>query len=1201
MAINKKLIHFKLKSSFETELANNNILDTSIVFIQETKEIWTHGQLYKCSDPDLSNYVKESELQELLSPIQSSLANKLEVSDLAGYAKTSDIPAVVTDSTVSNWGFIKTSDANETYAPKSLVETVSNQSTTISTLATKNELSTGLAGKLDNSAASSFVPTTRTINGTALTADIWITATDPNAATKEELNGLATTVANKAEVSALANFATTDALSSGLSGKQETLVSGTNIKTIEGQSILGSGDIQITAAEVGAYTTWEIDAKVTALNNAISGKVDPSTVTAVSDRVSTLEGYFSTAEDSDATINKWGEIVNFLDGVAEGSNVEQLLAAKANQSALNDLSTTVSNVDAKFANYLPLSGGILGDSWGSGTEIRRKDSNNGYASLTFSQEDGTILGRFGFGGVDNPLFITQAGGYNTLLHSGNVGEYAITPSTIGSQSVAYASNAGYAGYATSSGNADTLGGNSASDFTRFYLSPMGADAPADSAKGWFTNTMPYGSGAIVYNVPGSEKTIIAGKSSADYGHMLQLNYDDNYPRLLRYQGGSWKTDDWEKISAGYADTSGYAASAGTANSVAWDNVSGKPSFATVATSGSYNDLTNKPTIPTNTNQLTNGAGFITSASIPSSLPANGGNADTVDGQHFSYSNEADAPTWVWATNENGTSFLAKRANLSVNYANSAGSATDQTARDAAATAQSTANGKWTWNANDVAGVKVNNAEYADRAGSIAWDNVSGRPSSLPASDVYAWAKASSKPSYNFGEIGAGTAIIGDGANRLMFRTNEGYLSGIYYSTPGNESLVFANGNAVTSWIFATANPNSQGSWYDLTPSLQIKNQCVVINKLIPNDTYASYNLDVNGSFNATTGYINGSAIITSANIGSQSVNYANSAGSATNATNATNATYATYDSNGNYIVDNYATKAEIPSIPSSLPANGGTATNAYNDQNGSNIVNTYATKDWVSSNFNYSTDTWRPITDSYSGSEQGTSLSQYGANALYNALVNGYAAEAGYASSAGSANSVAWSNVSGRPTSVSQFTNDSGYFNTSSVWNNPENVTLDTTIGPTEMYNSLQGFINNGTVVVKNGTLYVMDNPNTPVSTHWLDAWSDPNTYGGVFYNGQITLDLYPDRFYDVTHNPLISTLTINSISGWNNIGLISHNIVRFKPGSSAFTLTLPSGIYWANGNPIECDDPDSIYEISFIKRSGGDEITATWTKFTQA
>ena len=41
-------------------------------------------------------------------------------------------------------------------------------------------------------------------------------------------------------------------------------------------------------------------------------------------------------------------------------------------------------------------------------------------------------------------------------------------------------------------------------------------------------------------------------------------------------------------------------------------------LATVATSGSYNDLSNKPTIPTvnitvptNTNELTNGAGFVT--------------------------------------------------------------------------------------------------------------------------------------------------------------------------------------------------------------------------------------------------------------------------------------------------------------------------------------------------------------------------------------------------------------------------------------------------------------------------------------------------------------------------------------------------------------------------------------------------------------
>ena len=47
MAINKKLIHFKNKENFDSEVANGNILDSSIVFIQDSKEISTHGTVYK--------------------------------------------------------------------------------------------------------------------------------------------------------------------------------------------------------------------------------------------------------------------------------------------------------------------------------------------------------------------------------------------------------------------------------------------------------------------------------------------------------------------------------------------------------------------------------------------------------------------------------------------------------------------------------------------------------------------------------------------------------------------------------------------------------------------------------------------------------------------------------------------------------------------------------------------------------------------------------------------------------------------------------------------------------------------------------------------------------------------------------------------------------------------------------------------------
>ncbi len=46
----------------------------------------------------------------------------------------------------------------------------------------------------------------------------------------------------------------------------------------------------------------------------------------------------------------------------------------------------------------------------------------------------------------------------------------------------------------------------------------------------------------------------------------------------------------------------------TLTSLAWANISGKPTFATVATSGSYADLTNKPTIPSQYTLPTAGTG-----------------------------------------------------------------------------------------------------------------------------------------------------------------------------------------------------------------------------------------------------------------------------------------------------------------------------------------------------------------------------------------------------------------------------------------------------------------------------------------------------------------------------------------------------------------------------------------------------------------
>lgn len=80
----------------------------------------------------------------------------------------------------------------------------------------------------------------------------------------------------------------------------------------------------------------------------------------------------------------------------------------------------------------------------------------------------------------------------------------------------------------------------------------------------------------------------------------------------------------------------------------WNATSGvaeilhKPNLAAVATSGSYNDLSNKPTIPTATSQLTNDSDFVTS----SGRVANATYADTFRTTYISHITPAQAAAMV---------------------------------------------------------------------------------------------------------------------------------------------------------------------------------------------------------------------------------------------------------------------------------------------------------------------------------------------------------------------------------------------------------------------------------------------------------------------------------------------------------------------------------------------------------------------------
>lgn len=139
-----------------------------------------------------------------------------------------------------------------------------------STLATKSEVTSGLATKLDVATYNADKPTF------ALKTEI---PDISGLATKTELSGkldTATYNSEKASFETKENAAATYqvkgdyATTAQLNSKQDTLVSGTNIKTINGNSLLGEGDITIQAG--GTVDTEMSNTSENAVQNKVIKK-----------------------------------------------------------------------------------------------------------------------------------------------------------------------------------------------------------------------------------------------------------------------------------------------------------------------------------------------------------------------------------------------------------------------------------------------------------------------------------------------------------------------------------------------------------------------------------------------------------------------------------------------------------------------------------------------------------------------------------------------------------------------------------------------------------------------------------------------------------------------------------------------------------------------------------------------------------------
>lgn len=165
-------------------------------------------------------------------------------------------------------------------------------------------------------------------------------------------------------------------------------------------------------------------------------------------------------------------------------------------------------------------------------------------------------------------------------------------------------------------------------------------------------------------------------------------------------------------------------------------------------------------------------------------------------------------------------------------------------------------------------------KYATSAGSVAWSNVSGKPSSMPASDVYSWAKQPHKPSYTASEVGAAPTdhshnIIADKGRNVEI------ASGTTANAPTAGMASTSAGLYLTRSYGNTTTPTNYGNILNVVGD----GTGQLFMGWSGNDSTSGHLYYRSHRNTSTGGWGNWNTIIDSSNIGSQSVSHANTAGS----------------------------------------------------------------------------------------------------------------------------------------------------------------------------------------------------------------------------------------------------------------------------------------------------------------------------------
>lgn len=263
------------------------------------------------------------------------------------------------------------------------------------------------------------------------------------------------------------------------------------------------------------------------------------------------------------------------------------------------------------SNFLPLSGGVLTRTTaGPVLSLKNTSANKeaymdfykgdircGYIGASSSNSEDMYLNAYGSRNViigTAQGFTRLESGANSLIHRRSGTDYTILDTyniaslTIqfnGSTNTTYAPNAAKTVNITPSAIGAAPSSHIHTAIQGTYTGSGGSQPPSYVTAGTVRANMMY------YNMSGSpycDWLMMDTYTGSDVPYVTMIGVTKTAtPRAFIASGpkGNTSTSSWVRKELA------------TLNDLTWSNITGKPSFATVATSGSYNDLSNRPSIP----------------------------------------------------------------------------------------------------------------------------------------------------------------------------------------------------------------------------------------------------------------------------------------------------------------------------------------------------------------------------------------------------------------------------------------------------------------------------------------------------------------------------------------------------------------------------------------------------------------------------